>query len=160
MAPRQSTRQHACGWCWPGVGALGTASGQLGAESLPPLQYCGVLTRSCALESEAQEQSQRLFSSAPPGTPWRVPLVRTTTALEKNCALFFLYAAGRSQRTYYYGIPNPIKFPQDALYESSARYLRRLGLLLPGEDAIIPQDLDACDEWFIGRYEFIDAHPR
>jgi hypothetical protein len=72
--------QRACGWCWTGVGALGTASGQLGAESLPTFQYCGVLTRSCALESEAQEQSQRLFSSA---------------ALEKNCALFFLYARAR-----------------------------------------------------------------
>jgi hypothetical protein len=44
-------------------------------------------------------------------------------------------------------------------YESQAAYLRRMKLLLPQEDALIPQGLAACDRWWRGQYGDYEDHP-
>jgi hypothetical protein len=44
-------------------------------------------------------------------------------------------------------------------YESQAHFLRRLGLLLPQEEALIPRGLVACDRWWRSRYGDYEDHP-
>ena len=55
----------------------------------------------------------------------------------------------------WYGRPGVYACPQCWVerYENQSRYLRRLELLLPAEEPVIPQDLAACDAWALERYE-------
>jgi hypothetical protein len=60
----------------------------------------------------------------------------------------------------YYGQPRyfccPLCFEEG--YESPARFLRRLGLLLPEEAQIVPKSLEACNRWYERTYTDI-LHP-
>jgi hypothetical protein len=96
--------------------------------------------------------------------PWRfLPGLDVATIQAEWPAVFArLWAeheAGNSQRAYWYGVPVPWAFPHDAVYESQARYLRRLHLLTAAEHEV-PSDLDDCDAWFAERYDDDPPHPK
>jgi hypothetical protein len=59
----------------------------------------------------------------------------------------------------YYGTPGVYACFQcwEECYESQARYLRRLALLLPQEEVKVPQDLADCDAWW--QQHYAEAHP-
>ncbi len=102
-----------------------------------------------------------LYARRVPGCrPWawwllEAPEPRQCLDGQHDCPARDEHSARFPDRCLCYGRPGVYACPQcwDEQYESQPRYLRRLGLLLPAEEPIIPTNLAACDAWALERYE-------